>query len=810
MDHTKSNAEKTSGNGDIPKGMSADISGFLSLLRTPGDVFEIRSRDCPDKRGGGFLSTHSGYFRDPTIAHTRAGMLERLEPPAVYMTLNPVKPTLLARCKNEIIGKTKATTTDADILRREFLLVDIDPTRDSGISSTDAEMQAALNLAYHIRDDRAADGWPDPLLCMSGNGAYLIYRVELPNDDTATDLVRRVLHGLAERYDTDAATVDCSTFNAGRLCKLIGTTARKGSDLVGEPDIEDRPHRQSWYEPPTHPLNPVPRDLLEAIAVAPESKSSPSSSASPASNGSDRFLKYIRQCPDAIPGQHGHNATLRVACEGFRFGLSDDQVLQGLREYNATKSGGEAWNEKEMSHKVASAHRKVEAAGEFGKHLGGDRHARNGQQQKNDPENYALESGTPVRPRDRDNMGTVVSDKGRTVVVNFVSLEGDGATKEYPKSHLAYADGKPIMPGCQKTLDVIPIREFAGKDYRPQWLVRRILVANQIAVCGGRSKAMKTSALIDLAISVATGTPFLGTFETTRATVAMLSGESGAFTIQETAKRIAQHRGINLLDASLYFGFTLPQITSWEDVEATAAMMLNTEADLLIVDPAYLCLLNGDTGGRQASNVFDMGPILLRLSEVGLQTNSTVLLCHHCRKSPTEGRDRYDPPELEDLSQSGFAEWARQWLLLGRRERFEPGTGCHKLWLNIGGSVGMSGCWSVDINEGVLADDFTGRTWDVSVGSMDEAREAKKLEQQKRESAKREGKQFEHRQKVIRVLRAHKEGLSKRKLRDKSNIGTEPLSDVLMDMQQRGEVRCFDGKSGNQSCDIYALTEQAG
>jgi len=411
---------------------------------------------------------------------------------------------------------------------------------------------------------------------------------------------------------------------------------------------------------------------------------------------------------------------------------------------------------------------------------------------------------------DRGNRGRVLEDRGRTALVHFVSPTGSEATKDLPKSLLLYEDGRPVIPGPRRELKVIPAREFATADYRPSWHVKRVLVAKQPAVCGGRSKAMKTSLLVDLAVSLGSGTPFLGHFETTRTTVSILSGESGAFTIQETARRVAAARGVDLAGSDLFFGFQLPQITNMQDVDATAELLLRTETEVLIVDPAYLCLLSGDVGGRQASNVFDMGPLLLRLSEVGEQTGSTIVLCHHCRKSPGEGRDRFGPPDLEELSMAGFAEWARQWMLIGRREPFEPGTGQHKLWLNVGGSAGFSGTWSVDIEEGVLTDDFTGRRWDVEVGTAQEARDARKRDAERQQQQERERREFEHEQKILRVLRMRQHAMSKNKLRDTAGLNSNYLPDALLNLERKGLIRRFEGKSGTQTCDLYELTERGG
>jgi hypothetical protein len=200
-------------------------------------------------------------------------------------------------------------------------------------------------------------------------------------------------------------------------------------------------------------------------------------------------------------------------------------------------------------------------------------------------------------------------------------------------------------------------------------------------------------------------------------------------------------------------------------------------------------VLGGDTAGRQATNVFDMGPLLLRLSELGEKTGSTVIMCHHCRKGPGMTGDRYDPPDLEELSMAGFAEWARQWILIGRREAFEAGSGLHKLWLNVGGSVGFSGTWSVDIDEGVLADDFTGRKWDVTVGTMDDAREEKESLKTKRENKRRDNLEWDYQQRIIKALRVETAGMTRNQIREATGLNSKNVASAVLSMRQKGTVK---------------------
>ena len=199
----------------------------------------------------------SGYFDAPERLAAAANAIEEAE--AFYFTPNPLDPALLARAKNRIRPPNgQPATSDRDVVRRRWMLVDIDPVRPTGISASDEEHEAALARAREIRESLAAEGWPQPILADSGNGAHLLYSIDLPTDDGG--LVKHVLQMLAFRFDDSTVTVDTSCHNPGRLVKLYGTVARKGDST------SDRPHRRSGLIDVPETIQAVSEELLHQLA----------------------------------------------------------------------------------------------------------------------------------------------------------------------------------------------------------------------------------------------------------------------------------------------------------------------------------------------------------------------------------------------------------------------------------------------------------------------------------------------------------------------------------------------------------------
>ena len=338
------------------------------------------------------------------------------------------------------------------------------------------------------------------------------------------------------------------------------------------------------------------------------------------------------------------------------------------------------------------------------------------------------------------------------------------------------------------TADFVNSATFDAEDYRQTWLIRNVLVEGQPAVVGGAKKALKTSTCLDMAISIAAGpiTRFLQKFEVPNARrVGVISGESGAATIQETARRICDSKHLDLSQINVFWSFKLPQVSRSEDLDKLSQAIEENSLEVVILDPLYLSLLAGNAKANAAS-LFDMGPLLHQVSSTCLQAGATPILVHHTRKiSRSDKTSRC--PELEDLAFAGIQEFARQWILLGRREPFEPGED-HKLWLSFGGSAGHSGTWAVDINEGELDERFRGREWGVRVRSAAKQYQQEDEERQDRTAAKQEERASRNVEKMRIALTRFPEGETQNVLKESAGLNTASARPAINWLIDAGEV----------------------
>lgn len=205
-------------------------------------TFELMVDDLTEVRIIGNNITASGYFKDVDTLLKNLKQYENRQGLNFYFVMNSVNEGCYSRqqrdCFIEINRNNKTpTTSDKDIVKRNWLLLDIDCERPSGVSSTDTELQKAKDKANKVYRYLKNEGFEQPIVAYSGSGTHLLYRISL--DPSETQLVKDSLLALDMMFSDEEVKIDTSVFNASRITKLYGTMAVKGRNT------KERPHRLS-------------------------------------------------------------------------------------------------------------------------------------------------------------------------------------------------------------------------------------------------------------------------------------------------------------------------------------------------------------------------------------------------------------------------------------------------------------------------------------------------------------------------------------------------------------------------------------
>lgn len=205
-------------------------------------TFELMVDDLTEVRIIGNNITASGYFKDVDTLLKNLKQYENRQGLNFYFVMNSVNEGCYSRqqrdCFIEISRSNKTpTTSDKDIVKRNWLLLDIDCERPSGVSSTDTELQKAKDKANKVYRYLKNEGFEQPIVAYSGSGTHLLYRISL--DPSETQLVKDSLLALDMMFSDEEVKIDTSVFNASRITKLYGTMAVKGRNT------KERPHRLS-------------------------------------------------------------------------------------------------------------------------------------------------------------------------------------------------------------------------------------------------------------------------------------------------------------------------------------------------------------------------------------------------------------------------------------------------------------------------------------------------------------------------------------------------------------------------------------
>jgi hypothetical protein len=237
-------------------------------------------------------------------------------------------------------------------------------------------------------------------------------------------------------------------------------------------------------------------------------------------------------------------------------------------------------------------------------------------------------------------------------------------------------------------------------DIEDKYLVQHVLVDMQPMVIAGASKAMKTTIATALAIGIASGKDFLANDRfkiAERRRVHFCSAESGRATTKKTIIGLCDFLDVSFESIAdwITFDWWVPKSSNREIMDYFIHCVHRSNAQISIIDPLYQTL------DDQQASVIANGQQLAQLGRSLLSMSVTPIMVDHAKRS-SDNVKGHEPLQLEDISGAGKAEFFRQWMLIGRREKFVPcddGNQSHRVWLTIGGSAGHASQWALDIEE---------------------------------------------------------------------------------------------------------------
>ncbi len=191
--------------------------------------------------------------------------------------------------------------------------------------------------------------------------------------------------------------------------------------------------------------------------------------------------------------------------------------------------------------------------------------------------------------------------------------------------------GEPTTFGRSAHLEFKPAHEIPAEDPATSWLIQDIWAAQGVGIIGGPPKAMKSWLTTDAAISVASGTAFLGRFETKESgPVMMISMEGTPGLLRHRLDGVAQARGLTL--DSLPIQILMTAVLHLDDGHGFLALENAVRAEkpkLLVLDPFVRVFRgNEDDAGSVA-------PVLGLLRKLQREYGTAIMVVHHSRKSAT-------------------------------------------------------------------------------------------------------------------------------------------------------------------------------
>ena len=177
-------------------------------------------------------------------------------------------------------------------------------------------------------------------------------------------------------------------------------------------------------------------------------------------------------------------------------------------------------------------------------------------------------------------------------------------------------------------LPVEPAHRLAERAEEQGWLVTGLWSDEAVGIIGGEPKCCKSFLALDLAVSVAAGTPCLRRFSVPRpGRVLLYAAEDALHIVRRRLDGICAAAGLNLIDLDVQV-ITAPSLRLDLDADRTRLeeTIARMKPRLLILDPfVRLHRIDENVSG-------DVAPLLAFLRELQRKHGLAVVVVHHARK----------------------------------------------------------------------------------------------------------------------------------------------------------------------------------
>jgi len=178
-------------------------------------------------------------------------------------------------------------------------------------------------------------------------------------------------------------------------------------------------------------------------------------------------------------------------------------------------------------------------------------------------------------------------------------------------------------------LPVSRIGDLAVADPTRRWLIDGLWSQAAVGIIGGPPKAAKSWMALDMAISVASGTPCLGVFDVLEPGRALLfMAEDADAAVRARVAGICRHRGLDIhrLDLHIITATSL-RLDLERDRKRLSDVVADLAPRLLLLDP-FVRLHRGDE-----NDAGHISGLLAYLRELQREHHLAVVVVHHTRKN---------------------------------------------------------------------------------------------------------------------------------------------------------------------------------